>query len=60
MQGFKTNVEALSEPDDALKSRAKGLLQQSTDVLAAAGIQAQACSRPYCIIEPLQKGQLDS
>ncbi|TGN40704.1 isopropylmalate isomerase [Marinobacter confluentis] len=60
VQGFKANVAALSDSDDALKSEAERLLRQSTDLLDAAGVEQRDCSRPYCIIEPLQGGRLDS
>lgn len=60
VQGFKANVEALSASDDALKSEAEALLRQSNDLLDDAGIEQSDCSRPYCIIEPLQGGRLDS
>lgn len=60
VQGFRANVTALSVSDDAFKSEAETLLCQSTDLLDDAGIKKSACSRPYCIIEPLQGGRLDS
>lgn len=60
VQGFRANVEALSVSDDRLKVKAEALLDQSKERLADADVEAQACSRPYCIIEPLQGGRLDS
>ncbi len=60
VQGFSANVAALSDSDEALKSRAEALLQQSKGALEVSGIEQEACSRPYCIIEPLQGGRLDS
>ncbi|WP_420389243.1 isopropylmalate isomerase [Marinobacter sp.] len=60
VQGFETNVAALSESDSSLKARAETLLKQSTYVLNEAGIEQQDCSRPYCIIKPLQNGRLES
>lgn len=60
VQGFRANVAAISEEDPELKSESRELLRQSAGVLDGAEVPQQACLRPYCIIEPLQGGRLDS
>jgi hypothetical protein len=60
VQGFRANVASISDEDPALKSESRELLQQSARALAIAGVPQESCSRPYCIIEPLQGGRLDS
>jgi len=60
VRGFKANVEAISESNDAAKKAASNVIDQSNAVLLDAEVSEQDCSRPYCIIEPLQGGKLDA
>lgn len=58
--GFEQNVAALSRSDNRMQEEAADLLAQSKTLLYEAGLSPEDCSRPYCIIEPLQEGKLDS
>lgn len=60
VSGFRANVEAISFSDETLKKEAEALLAASEDALKSGGVSKDQCSRPYCIIEPLQEGKLDS
>jgi len=58
--GFEQNVAGLSRSDAGMQKEAAELLTQSMTMLSDAGLSPEDCSRPYCIIEPLQEGRLDS
>ncbi|MCC4308267.1 MAG: hypothetical protein ABGX87_05595 [Alcanivorax sp.] len=60
VRAFHRHVAALSRHDDAARERASEALHRLRRDLAARGLDADACSRPRCIIEPLQGGKLDS
>ncbi|WP_194864370.1 hypothetical protein [Alloalcanivorax profundimaris] len=50
----------MSRHDEAARERAREALRRLRRDLAGQGLDADACSRPRCIIEPLQGGKLDS
>jgi len=58
--GFRDNVKALAAENDGAQSRAQQRLAQSRQQLANTGLAEADCARPYCIIEPLQNGRLDT
>jgi len=60
VRGFKANVESLSKSDPEKAEEADRLLAASEAILAESQLTKDQCSRPYCIIEPLQGGKLDS
>ncbi|MFP1682329.1 hypothetical protein ACLD0W_07430 [Alloalcanivorax sp. C16-1] len=60
VRAFHRHVAALSRHDDAARERAGEALRRLRRDLAEQGLDADTCSRPRCIIEPLQGGKLDS
>jgi len=60
VDGFRANVAALAADDDAEQSVAARRLMTARAQLEQSGYSEEQCARPYCIIEPLQNGQLDS
>lgn len=56
---FKANVEALNQKS-VLDDAAREPLESARDELQQAGIAESSCTRPYCMIQPLQGGQLDT
>lgn len=60
VRGFRDNVSALAADNDEAQSKAQQQLAKSRQQLADAGLLEADCARPYCIIEPLQNGQLDT
>ena len=60
VRGFKRNVLALAQGSDADQVEAAQSLADVQAGLQGAGLTEADCSKPYCIIEPLQNGQLDS
>lgn len=58
--GFETHVEGLSEKQVAREQEGKETLARSQELLARNGLDRDDCTRPLCIIEPLQGGKLDS
>ncbi|MBZ2168605.1 isopropylmalate isomerase [Marinobacter sp. F4216] len=58
--GFRENVSALADEDRVAGATAKAKLDESRSLLHREGLSGSDCARPYCIIEPLQNGQLDS
>lgn len=60
VDGFEDNVNALAQDDDVGQARAGKALVLARDRLQAAGLSEPDCARPYCIIEPLQDGKLDT
>ncbi|QSP96601.1 isopropylmalate isomerase [Marinobacter salinisoli] len=58
--GFRANVRALAKDDPDAAASAKATLDESRNLLLRKGLSGSDCARPYCIIEPLQNGQLDS
>ncbi|WP_288365896.1 hypothetical protein [uncultured Marinobacter sp.] len=60
MRGFQQNVSALAQGDEAGQAEAELVLTGARDRLLAAGLSEPDCARPYCIIEPLQEGKLDT
>lgn len=60
VRGFRDNVKALAAENDDAQSRAQQHLSESRQQLASAGLAEADCARPYCIIEPLQNGRLDT
>lgn len=60
VSGFERNVSALAKGDQAGQAEAELFLARARDRLLAAGLSEPDCSRPYCIIEPLQEGKLDT
>lgn len=60
VRGFRDNVKALAAENDEAQNKAQQQLAQSRQQLASAGLAEADCARPYCIIEPLQNGRLDT
>lgn len=60
VRGFQQNVSALAQGDEAGQAEAELMLARARDRLLAAGLSEPDCARPYCIIEPLQEGKLDT
>jgi len=60
VRAFMQHVAALSDDDQAGTERARDTLRRLRRDLESQGVEAEACSRPRCIIEPLQGGKLDS
>lgn len=60
VEGFEAHVEGLSAKQDARKQEGIKGLNMSQELLARNGLDKDDCSRPLCIIEPLQGGKLDS
>jgi len=60
VDGFKAHVEGLSEKLDVRKREGIEGLKMSQELLARNGLDKSDCTRPLCIIEPLQGGKLDS
>ncbi|MBL7251915.1 hypothetical protein ACLD02_13485 [Alloalcanivorax sp. C16-2] len=60
VRAFHRHVAAMSRHDEAARERAREALRRLRRDLAGQGLDADACSRPRCIIEPLQGGKLDS
>lgn len=56
---FKANVQAMSN-DTTLAGNYQASLDQVRQQMREAGVDAEACSKPYCMIQPLQGGKLDS
>lgn len=56
---FKANVQALSN-DTSLAGSYQASLDQVRRNMNEAGVDAETCSKPYCMIQPLQGGKLDS
>lgn len=57
---FQQHVSALSRDDQVAAERARDQLRRLRRELQEQGMGVEACSRPRCIIEPLQGGKLDS
>ncbi|WP_349519237.1 isopropylmalate isomerase [Marinobacter sp. NFXS11] len=60
VRGFRENVSALAQSDEAGQQEAERALVRARERLLAAGMTEPDCARPYCIIEPLQDGKLDA
>lgn len=60
VRGFHDNVQALAVNDVSGQEQAQLYLSDSREILAESGLSETDCSRPYCIIEPLQNGRLAS
>ncbi|WP_018403847.1 hypothetical protein [Marinobacter gelidimuriae] len=60
VSGFRANVEAIAEDDPVAGKMAQAQLEYSRQLLLDQGLSGPDCTRPYCIIEPLQNGKLDS
>ncbi|GAA5111450.1 isopropylmalate isomerase [Alloalcanivorax gelatiniphagus] len=60
VRAFHRHVAALSRHDEAAETGARQELERLRRELADQGLDADQCSRPRCIIEPLQGGKLDS
>ncbi|MBW4977123.1 isopropylmalate isomerase [Marinobacter adhaerens] len=60
VRGFRENVSALAQSDQAGQAEAARQLSQARERLLAAGLSEPDCARPYCIIEPLQEGKLET
>lgn len=60
VDGFRANVAALAADDEAEQAVAARGLMTARAQLEQSGYTEEQCARPYCIIEPLQNGQLDS
>lgn len=58
--GFETHVQGLSVDQQALTQQGLERLASSRAILAASGLERADCTRPHCIIEPLDAGKLDS
>ncbi len=58
--GFEMHVEGLSLDQEALTRQGLEQLDNSRAILAANNLERGDCTRPHCIIEPLQAGELDS
>ncbi|HEA53983.1 MAG TPA: isopropylmalate isomerase [Marinobacter antarcticus] len=60
VRGFRDNVKALAAENVGAQNRAQQQLSNSRQTLADSGLEEADCARPYCIIEPLQNGRLDT
>lgn len=60
VEGFTSHVQGLSEKHHARKQDGLEDFKLSRRILARNGLSEDDCSRPLCIIEPLQAGKLDS
>jgi hypothetical protein len=60
VNGFKTHVDGMSEKQDTLQREGLDEFEVSRKILASNGLGVDDCIRPFCIIEPLQGGKLDS
>lgn len=60
VDGFETHVAGLSADREALTQAGRKALEQSRSILKANGLEREDCTRPNCIIEPLDAGKLDS
>lgn len=60
VRGFRENVSALAAENIDAQNHAQKRLADSRSRLADEGLTEEDCLRPYCIIEPLQNGQLDT
>lgn len=60
VRAFQQHVAALSRDDQAGTARARDTLRRLRRDLDSQGVEVEACSRPRCIIEPLQGGKLES
>lgn len=60
VRAFRRHVAAISQHDDAGREQARDTLRRLRLGLADEGVDVDSCSRPRCIIEPLQGGKLDS
>lgn len=58
--GFETHVRGLSIDRESLTQEGLERLESSRAILAANDLERADCTRPHCIIEPLQAGKLDS
>lgn len=58
--GFETHVQGLSVDQQALTQQGLERLASSRAILAANDLARTDCTRPHCIIEPLDAGKLDS
>ncbi len=58
--GFETHVQGLSVDQQALTQQGLERLESSRAILAANDLARTDCTRPHCIIEPLDAGKLDS
>lgn len=56
---FKANVKAMSD-NTQLPSGFNEALDRTRQQMATAGVDKQDCSMPYCMIQPLQGGKLNS
>ncbi len=56
---FKANVDSLNRTGHGLESLPTDL-RQARDELHRAGVDARSCALPYCIVQPLANGRLDS
>ncbi|MBZ0333009.1 isopropylmalate isomerase [Marinobacter sp. AL4B] len=60
VRGFRENVKALAAEDTEAQKRAQKWLSDNRREIEGKGLIEADCSRPFCIIEPLQNGQLDT
>ncbi|EBA00510.1 isopropylmalate isomerase large subunit [Marinobacter sp. ELB17] len=60
VSGFGENVAALAAENAEAQGQAQMRLSDSQQKLEAEGLTKTGCLRPYCIIEPLQNGRLDT
>jgi len=60
VSGFRDHVKALAANDTGAQEQTKWLLSDNRKRLNNLGVSEADCSRPYCIIEPLQGGRLNS
>ncbi|WP_228704426.1 isopropylmalate isomerase [Marinobacter antarcticus] len=60
VRGFRENVAALAAQNADAQDQAQKRLSDSRLKLVDEGLTEADCLRPYCIIEPLQNGRLDT
>lgn len=56
---FKANVQAIST-ETPLAGNYQASLDQVRRKMSSSGVDVDSCSKPYCMIQPLQGGKLDS